>query len=965
MFRCLNSATLFCLVGLVLSVPAGAADRSSPDSDRPDWDRVFAELSGYEYGQEDAPLAILDAAVRSAHRDPDLREELESRFIELLEDGGTESALAYTCRKLSEIGSPAAVSALAAHLQTPKISHTARMALERIPGRRAARALRAALGGTEGRIKAGIIHSLGNRRDRGSVDALTPLLADPDPQIVAAAAFALGKIATPEAGRALHQAWVSGSEAAKPILENALLAAGERFAVEGRSGAARRVYRALSRDATSRASRRAAERGLWTVDSERREERLISALGASDSILQGMAARFIAETSEDADAYVGVLMELGSEGQMMLLDALAERRETSARPAIRTLANTGSSRVRIAAVEALGRVGAASDALLLARLASTKAEAAEEVRAAARTSLASLPDPAATVEIVELLPEVEPAVRVVLMDALAARFAVETADSLAVYLQDSDPAVRLAAIHTLEILGDESIVSDLLDRLKLPGLERAEQDAVERTLAEVSARLGAEVVPMLTEVLPDLPRPRRLVVFQAMKQVGGEAALEAVRRERGSDDSTWNAEMLRVLAEWPDAEALPDLLREVRSAENLTEYAVAFRGYVRLVRQSELSDAAKADALRQAMRAARRPEEKLLVLAGFGDQHNLEALKRCEENLYDPAIDEAACTAIVRMVDGALAESAPIDVLLALEQVLRIASDPQIRQAAQAILDEAGIARIKHTGPIDDPSQTRLVFLAGPVDHAGPGAHEHGKDLLLLKRCLQNSSDLEGIVCDLYFGSCPPAEELAGAAVLVVHSSADRMRGESHALFPFSNDANYTPAVKAELADLDDLMRDGMGLAVLHYAVWTDHPIARDYMRQWVGGYHESGQSIVRFAEIPVQLARPDHPVVSGVRPWLLREEYYYQQHLASEQDGLIPLLRVEVPGVEKLEQRIVGWGFKRPSGGRGFAFTGCHTHTHLWHDDYRRFVIQGILWAAGIPIPANGISTTVPPDWQ
>lgn len=60
-----------------------------------------------------------------------------------------------------------------------------------------------------------------------------------------------------------------------------------------------------------------------------------------------------------------------------------------------------------------------------------------------------------------------------------------------------------------------------------------------------------------------------------------------------------------------------------------------------------------------------------------------------------------------------------------------------------------------------------------------------------------------------------------------------------------------------------------------------------------------------------------------------------------------------------------VAWAWERPDGGRGFGFTGCHTHGHLLQEDYRRSVLNAILWTARIQVPAEGVISTVPPDRQ
>jgi hypothetical protein len=95
---------------------------------------------------------------------------------------------------------------------------------------------------------------------------------------------------------------------------------------------------------------------------------------------------------------------------------------------------------------------------------------------------------------------------------------------------------------------------------------------------------------------------------------------------------------------------------------------------------------------------------------------------------------------------------------------------------------------------------------------------------------------------------------LIGAATLVVHSSADPARGETHALFP-SFQEDYDSQALAFYEELDGLFKEGLGLVVLHYAVWTDKPQSRAYMLDWIGGCHHQGQSKVRVVTAPVRPA--------------------------------------------------------------------------------------------------------------
>jgi HEAT repeat protein len=163
-------------------------------------DQAFEALNKFDWGQDIKVLAPIDEAVISTHGDVAKRKELEDRLAATLKGEMPLDAKQFVCRKLMVIGTAASVPALAALLPDKQLSHMARFALERITAPEAAAALRDALPKLSGAQKAGVISSLGTRKDAASVPRLAELLGDGDATIARAAAYALGVIRTPEAG---------------------------------------------------------------------------------------------------------------------------------------------------------------------------------------------------------------------------------------------------------------------------------------------------------------------------------------------------------------------------------------------------------------------------------------------------------------------------------------------------------------------------------------------------------------------------------------------------------------------------------------------------------------------------------------------------------------------------------------------------------------------------------------------
>ncbi len=55
-----------------------------------------------------------------------------------------------------------------------------------------------------------------------------------------------------------------------------------------------------------------------------------------------------------------------------------------------------------------------------------------------------------------------------------------------------------------------------------------------------------------------------------------------------------------------------------------------------------------------------------------------------------------------------------------------------------------------------------------------------------------------------------------------------------------------------------------------------------------------------------------------------------------------------------------MAWAYERPNGGRGFGFTGAHYHKNWANDNFRKTVLNGLLWVAKVEVPPNGVESVV-----
>jgi len=208
-------------------------------------DKAFEALKTLEWGADLKPLEPIDAAIVASQKDAAAQKEVEAGLIATLKSDAPRDAKDYACRKLMIVGTAASVPVLAEMLPQEKHSHMARFALERIPAAEAATALREALAKTNGKLKIGVIASLGARRDAASISALAALLSDTDESIVRAAATALGDIATAEAAKALADCKAAGA-AAKSAAVDARLACAEALLAAGNKADALTIYKSFA-----------------------------------------------------------------------------------------------------------------------------------------------------------------------------------------------------------------------------------------------------------------------------------------------------------------------------------------------------------------------------------------------------------------------------------------------------------------------------------------------------------------------------------------------------------------------------------------------------------------------------------------------------------------------------------------------------------------------------------------------
>jgi hypothetical protein len=273
------------------------------------------------------------------------------------------------------------------------------------------------------------------------------------------------------------------------------------------------------------------------------------------------------------------------------------------------------------------------------------------------------------------------------------------------------------------------------------------------------------------------------------------------------------------------------------------------------------------------------------------------------------------------------------------------------------VLASVGVAgEITPALAVEQPRK-QVALIAGPATHTF-GEHEHYAGLKLLGDLL--NENVPSVRATAYPRWPESSQVLTNVAAIIV--CADGLPDN--------------PLV-AHLAELEPLMARGVGLGVMHWTLDVPKGQPGDRLIEWIGGCFETNWSVnpswkATFESIPV------HPVTRGVRPFVLADEWYSHMRFCEGMRGVTPLLTAVPPDEvhegddgpysgnpvmrsRKGQSEHLAWAFERAGGGRGFGFAGGHKQWNWAHDDFRKLVLNAMVWLAGAEVPPDGVQTPRP----
>ena len=267
-----------------------------------------------------------------------------------------------------------------------------------------------------------------------------------------------------------------------------------------------------------------------------------------------------------------------------------------------------------------------------------------------------------------------------------------------------------------------------------------------------------------------------------------------------------------------------------------------------------------------------------------------------------------------------------------------------------------------------------LVLVAGKPSHP-PRMHEFNAGVQLLAKCLHQGAPKLHV--RVVLNGWPKDESVFDGADAVVFYMDG---GPKHEVVQDGG---------ARIPKIEEWVKRGVGIGCMHYGVEVEAGKAGGQFKRWIGGHYEDAFSCNPIWE-PNFTSFPEHPVTRGVKPFQIQDEWYFNIRFvdsfnadgAKESDGMkfVPILVAKpgdavrngpyvypkgpYPHIQAASGRneAMMWTIERPDGGRGFGFTGGHFHNNWGNDQFRKTILNGLVWVAKGEVPAGGIECTVTP---
>jgi len=533
-------------------------------------------------------------------------------------------------RQLQRIGGEESVPTLTKLLKHPDVHlrDDARQALEVNPSPRAAEPLLAELKtAKDPRWIAGLINSLGVRRERRAVDLIIPYLTDKNIFVAEATVKSLAMMADESSISALMKAEKDAEGNRKELYRSGLFDAAYFSIRSGNIALANRVYREFMEPGNPDKVRAVALIGLmknnpaevlslakqFLADSDTLKAAVIE---AASQIHHSGLNRLIA-------GKLGMFPEKVQGRALKMLEFSGDRNLANA---IVPLLKSANETVRDAAADALSKIGTVE---CVDKLLETEGDAALNALVCLNVDgvndhLNRIGSPRAN-------------------DVLAKRGDPHVMKKLLTAAGGTDEQAATAALKTLKDVAGPEELEGVLDIMLKKSSAPAARQVLGVVVAIVDRHKSPETTALLVNRLDRTDAEGKALLYQALARVGSDEALAPVAAAAKSDKDAFSA-----LCKWTNARAVQPLLEIAAETDRpLNEHVQALRAVARQISAKDArAPGGNVQACEKALSIARRSDEKKAIIGALGKQANQDAINAVKPYLQDAELKEAAQAAI-------------------------------------------------------------------------------------------------------------------------------------------------------------------------------------------------------------------------------------------------------------------------------------------------------------------------------
>lgn len=633
---------------------------------------------------------VLSASMAFAQNTPTLAPTNAAALVSILKSDASQKVKSDACRQLAVLGGKEAVAPLAALLTNEQLSHMARYGLETIPDPSVDKAFRDALTQTQGRLLAGVISSIGVRRDTKAIEPLSGLLNHADADVAQAAARALGNMGTASAAKAIEQALKTTAAGNRLAFYEGMFRCAEQLAAKGKEGQAAKLYEQMMNAQDLHQVRAGALRGTLLLKQAKGMELLKQSLHSDDYVLTAAAIRTSLEMKNGkvTQALVDELPQLQGDRLIMVIQALSKRGDAAALPALAPLATKGPKEIRVAAIRAMAEF---SNPQTIPSFLGMIGDNDKEIAELAQECLASVPGKEADAAVSAMLAHADPAQKNLGMELAARRRMASSVPTLLQLADGADAPLRLAALKRLAELANTTDTPALL-ALLAKYQDGQDISAAGQALSQVGMRAAKpeEPVGQIAQAMKTAKPAQKKALLAALSAIGESSALQAV--VAASKDADLRDAAIQSLTTWKTTDAAKALLTLAQSASNGGEKLAYLRGYFGWSDNPDVSEADRLALCKNATGLLQQAEEKKLYAQALGNIKNMDSLNALMPCLDDAALKDAAAAAAVSIADAVLrekeaAQHAPA--LIAALEKAGTSSNADVAKRAQEKLQQA------------------------------------------------------------------------------------------------------------------------------------------------------------------------------------------------------------------------------------------------------------------------------------